>query len=189
MSGEPRQNRTQFVVIALIFGIPLLAAALMYQAGIWRPAGKTNNGALLLPILSLAETLPESPLHSAAEKKWLMLYVNSGDCGPTCRDALLRLRQSRLMLGNEMNRVERIFLHGNTPPDTVFLNEHHAGLKTITDARLDELLTRKRPAGLIDGGIYLVDPLGNLVMYFTPEISPGDMVDDIKHLLDLSRIG
>ena len=189
MNGEPRRNRTQFIVIALIFGVPLLVAALMYQSGAWRPAGKTNNGALLLPILSLAETLPESPLHSVAEKKWLMLYVNTGACGQPCQEALLRLRQSRLMLGNEMNRVERVFLHGKTPPDKVFLNEHHAGLRTITDARLDELLTRKRPVELVDGGIYLVDPLGNLVMYFTPDIPPGDMVDDIKHLLDLSRIG
>jgi hypothetical protein len=39
------------------------------------------------------------------------------------------------------------------------------------------------------GGYYLVDPLGNLVMYFRPDLDPSDMVDDIKHLLRLSRIG
>ena len=40
-----------------------------------------------------------------------------------------------------------------------------------------------------DGGYYLVDPHGNLVMYFGPDIDPRDMVDDIKRLLKLSRIG
>jgi hypothetical protein len=93
------------------------------------------------------------------------------------------------MLGNEMNRVGRVFLHGATPVDTVFLQEQHAGLITITDTGLQELLARKRPEQLQAGGIFLLDPLGNLIMYFSPDINPGDMVDDIKHLLDLSRIG
>jgi hypothetical protein len=34
-----------------------------------------------------------------------------------------------------------------------------------------------------------VDPLGNLVMYFPPDLDLRDMVEDIQHLLDLSRIG
>ena len=44
-------------------------------------------------------------------------------------------------------------------------------------------------ATLDTGGYYLVDPLGNLVMYFQPDIDPQAMVEDIKHLLELSRIG
>ena len=32
-----------------------------------------------------------------------------------------------------------------------------------------------------------MDPLGNLVMYFEPEIDPSDMVEDIKRLLKLSQ--
>jgi hypothetical protein len=51
------------------------------------------------------------------------------------------------------------------------------------------LLDNKRPAALPAGGYYLIDPLGNLVMYFRPDIDPADMVDDVKHLLRLSRIG
>ena len=54
---------------------------------------------------------------------------------------------------------------------------------------LDALLNNKRPAELPAGGYYLVDPLGNLVLYFRPDLDPSEMVDDIKHLLKLSRIG
>jgi hypothetical protein len=39
------------------------------------------------------------------------------------------------------------------------------------------------------GGVYLIDPLGNLVMYFPPDLDPKDAVRDIKHLLKLSNIG
>jgi hypothetical protein len=48
---------------------------------------------------------------------------------------------------------------------------------------------KKKPDELADGGYFLLDPLGNLVMYFRPDIAPSDMVADIKHLLRLSHIG
>jgi hypothetical protein len=71
----------------------------------------------------------------------------------------------------------------------VFLEGEHPGLKTISDKGLEELLDKKRPQDQVPGGIYLVDPLANLVMYFPPDLEPRDIVDDIKHLLRLSRIG
>ncbi|HLU06820.1 MAG TPA: hypothetical protein VKZ91_09725, partial [Woeseiaceae bacterium] len=76
-----------------------------------------------------------------------------------------------------------------TAPDRVFIEEQHAGLAIIEDPELNELLEARRPQEMSPGGFFLVDPLGNLVMYFPPEIDPGDMVEDIQHLLDLSRIG
>jgi hypothetical protein len=93
------------------------------------------------------------------------------------------------MLANEMSRVTRVFLHGESTPDRVILEEQHAGLITITDKDLVNLLADKQPAKHGPGGIYLIDPLGNLVMYFSPDLPPGEMVEDIKHLLELSRIG
>jgi len=93
------------------------------------------------------------------------------------------------MLGKEMDRLNRVFLHGESPPDTVFLAAEHAGLINLRDSGFSELLDNKKPATLAAGGYFLVDPLGNLVMYFEPQTDPADMVDDIKHLLKFSRIG
>ena len=93
------------------------------------------------------------------------------------------------MLGKDSDRVARIFLHGETRPDKVLLAAEHPGLITIQDASLGSLLENKRPADLPAGGYYLIDPLGNLVLYFRPDIDPANMVDDVKHLLRLSRIG
>jgi len=183
------RGKLQFLLISLVFAVPLLLASVMYSFGLWVPAGSTNHGALLEPIVNLHDEVPASPLWSGEAAHWLMIYANSEACADTCRDDLLRLRQTRLMLGNEMSRVSRIFLHGNTPPDRVFLDKYHMGLTTITDNRLRQLLDTGLPQQLRSGGIYLVDPLGNLIMYFAPDVNPGDMVDDIKHLLDLSRIG
>jgi len=190
--AEPRRNsaRVQLALIALVFFGPLLVAAWLYYGGYLADSGeRTNHGVLLEPFINLGVVLPESGLHPHNQDHWLLLYATDGECGDACRDALYTARQSRTMLGREMDRVSRVFLHGHVAPDTVFVDAEHNGLITLEDASLSGLLDKKRPADLPAGGFYLVDPLGNLVMYFPPDIDPSDMVDDIKHLLRLSRIG
>ena len=185
-----RRGRLQFLLIAAIFLGPLVVAAWMYFTGSTMiPEGRTNHGTLLQPIVRLTDALPDSQLHAASDSHWALVYANTGECGEPCEYSLYTLRQSRLMLGKEMDRLVRVFLHGETPPDTVFLAEEHKGLATLRDDRLSELLDSKRPAGIAPGGYYLVDPLGNLVMYFSPNTDPSDMVEDIKRLLKQSRIG
>ena len=186
---EARKGRVQLLLIALVFFGPLGVAAWMYFGQLGAPEGRSNHGALLEPIVNLAEAVPGSPVLAGADGAWVLLYANSAVCGDSCKQALYTARQSRTMLGREMDRVVRVFLHGESAPDRVFLTAEHQGLITIEDASLAGLLENKRPAELPAGGYFLIDPLGNLVMYFEPDVDPRDMVDDIKHLLRLSRIG
>ncbi len=190
MGAGQRRSRLQLLFIALVFLGPLAVAAwLYYQGGSLAPAGRTNHGVLLEPIVNLAAEAPDSPIADHYAGAWVLVYSNTAGCNDSCRNALYKSRQARRMLGKEMNRVQRVFLHGESPPDTVFLAEEHPGLITTEDGRLNGLLENKRPADFPAGGYFLIDPLGNLVMYFRPDLDPADMVDDIKHLLRLSRIG
>ena len=184
------KGRLQLALISLVFFGPLILAAWLYFSGSGlTPEGRTNHGALLQPIVNIGETLPGSSVVDLGDGRWLLVYSNEDACGPECEFALYTLRQSRLMLGKEMDRLGRVFLHGDTAPDTVFLADQHAGLITIRDGDLSVLLRDKMPAELSAGGFFLVDPLGNIVMYFHPDIDPSDMVEDIKRLLKHSRIG
>ena len=192
MMTEKRNHRgrVQFLLVAAVFLGPLALAAWMYFAGQGlQPEGRTNTGVLLQPIVSLGDAVPASPLHEHNDGHWVLLYEHACACDETCEYSLYTLRQSRLMLGREMDRVVRVFLHGETPPDTVLLTREHAGLVILQDDDLRALLQNKKPADLESGGYYLIDPLGNLVLYFRPDIDPSAMVEDIKHLLELSRIG
>ena len=186
----PGNGRKQLLLIATVFFGPLLVAMwLYYQGELLQPEGRANHGALLEPIANLADLSTGSALQSENDGHWLLIYSNAGDCDEPCEFGLYSLRQMRLMLGREMERVKRVFLHGASAPDTVFLADEHAGLITLEDEPLTRALSDKKPADLAAGGYYLIDPLGNLVMYFHPELDPGDVVDDIKRLLRLSRIG
>jgi hypothetical protein len=186
VTGAPQgKSRLQLLLVALVFLGPLAVAAWLYTQGT-SPSGRTNHGILLEPIINIGSI---SSISGVQDRTWILLHRNPGACDDPCREALYKYRQARLMLGKEMDRVQRVFLHGDSPPDTVFLAEEHPGLNTIENSNLDALLNNKRPAELPAGGYYLIDPLGNLVMYFRPDLDPANMVDDIKHLLRLSRIG
>lgn len=190
IESKQGKGRIQLLLIAAVFLGPLALAAWLYFAGDdLTPEGRTNHGALLQPIVPLTDELPTSPLHEHNDGHWVLLYANVDVCDETCEFALYTLRQSRLMLGKEMDRLVRVFLHGDNAPDTVLLADEHKGLVTLQDGGLKALLDKNKPASLASGGYYLIDPLGNLVMYFQPDIDPSAMVEDIKHLLELSRIG
>ena len=183
-------GRLQLALMALVFFGPLLLAAGMYFTGAsFQPAGRTNNGDLLQPVIPIADELPDSSLLDHIGDRWLLIYSNSGACEDACKRALYILRQSRLTLGNDMERLGRVLLHVESAPDTVIPGENYAGTIILTDDALGEWLQDKKPEAAAPGGYFLVDPLGNLVMYFSPEIDPSAMVEDIGHLLELSRIG
>ncbi|NOR35770.1 MAG: hypothetical protein GQ577_03400 [Woeseiaceae bacterium] len=185
-----KKSRLQLLLVALVFLGPLVVAAWLYNQGeSLAPSGRTNHGELLRPIINVSDQLAGVTAAKQQSRSWLLIYKNGASCDDPCRDALYTYRQARLMLGKEMDRVRRVFLHGDTLPDTVFLAEEHPGLITIEDSSLSGLLNNKRPAELPAGGYFLIDPHGNLVMYFQPDLDPAEMVDDIKHLLRLSRIG
>ncbi len=181
--------RVQMLLIASVFFGPLAVATWMYYGGHLQPNGQTNHGALLEPIVNIVDELPDAEIIESGDGFWVLIYPNESECLEDCRTALYTVRQSRKMLGKEMDRLVRVFLHGESLPDTVFLADEHIGLITMRDFALSALLGNKKPAALSVGGYFLMDPLGNLVMYFEPEIDPSDMVEDIQRLLKLSRIG
>lgn len=194
MSGNRNRARLTLVFIAVIFFGPLAIAAVLYYGGSdLLPGARTNAGDLLQPIRNVDEELGPGTLNTltegAGDNRWLLIYVNGGQCDSDCETALYRMRQSRTMLGRDMPRIVRVFLHGDIGPDRVLIETVHDGLIATKNDDLSKLLESRRPARSASGGLYLIDPLGNLVMYFPPDLEPEALVGDIEHLLDLSRIG
>jgi hypothetical protein len=179
--------RLQLAMIAALFIGPLLVAAWLYYSGGFAPTGRSNHGLLIEPVVHLPQRHPALP--EVASGHWLLVYSTLTECGEECVATLHAQRRLRLMLGNDMSRVTRVFLQGNSTADRVLFDEENSGLEVLHDYDLAQDLWSALPDDTRPGGLFLVDPLGNLVMYFQPTLDPRDMVDDIKHLLKLSRIG
>ena len=141
--------RVQMLLIAIVFLGPLAAAAVLYYGGFFAAQERSNHGMLLQPFTSIADQLPGSELVTLGDGYWVLLYANDETCADDCRLALYTLRQSRKMLGKDMDRLKRVFLHGDSPVDTVFLAEEHAGLITIRGESLSALLDNARPQSLV----------------------------------------
>lgn len=189
---QVRQGRLQFMLVAALFIGPLVVAMVLYYGDLdWRPSGYSNHGELLLPVENVVDPLVDDATGAALKGSWSLVYVFGGGCdaGSTCRDRLYATRQIRLMLGKNMDRLQRVFLHSGQAPDPDYLAAEQSGLVLLQNATLSEALLASQPPAAAPDGYFLLDPLGNVVIYFAPEINPRDVVSDIKHLLSLSHIG
>ena len=91
-----------------------------------------------------------------------------------------------------MNRVQRVFIGDGDCCDLEELKAAHPDLIAIRASPADEPLLDLLPnvSGAVNAHrVYLIDPLGNLMMFYTPEAKPKGMLDDMKRLLRLSSIG
>jgi len=191
-----RRSRAQIWVLVAVFFAPLaLAFLLYYGTGGWRPAGRTNHGELISPPRPLPSiTLPTAdgaPLPPEAwHGKWTLLYVGDGRCDGRCRAALTLTRQTRLALNKDMTRVQRVFLATGNCCDRAYLATEHPDLAVaLGDNGAGATLLAAFPqAG--DSFIYVIDPLGNLMMRHRPEPLPAEgLLQDLRKLLKLSHIG
>ena len=146
--------------------------------------------------------------------KWTLLYLGAGSCSASCRTDLYNTRQVRAALGPDRERVQRVFLAEGACCDFDWLRVQQPDLITVRAgadaAPLTAIVERAgrnaaAAAGPVPGGsaaggsgaanraaadrVYLVDPLGNLMMSYAADARPKGMLEDLKKLLRLSHVG
>ena len=199
---QRRRGRRQLVFLASLFFVPLLVAFWLYYGGSgWRPAGGTNKGDLVnpavpLPAVSLARPDGTRTTADFLQGKWTIAYLGDGACDERCRKALYLSRQSWIALNKDMDRVQRVFLATGSRVDTDFMAAEHVDLQiALVGADADsKVLLDKFPAydgvaPTVAGRLYLIDPLGNLVLSYSAAASDKALLTDVKKLLRLSHIG
>jgi hypothetical protein len=186
-------GRLQLILIGAVFLGPFILAWLLYDPdGEWLPETSTAHGELIAPVKLVPDanlSVPRDEQDSPYPGIWTLVHVGDGACGETCAKSLYKTRQVRKSLGKEDRRVQRIFFLTSETRFDPAMAEHHPGLKIITaDQTLaDEFRKAIEPYDTWD--IFLVDPLGNLIMRFTPGTGMKDMFKDLQKLLKISQIG
>lgn len=190
-----RAGRIKLVLLFVLFSLPVIASYTAYY--LLPPAGKTNYGDLIEPQRDLpaveaqgldGRALPLQGLRG----KWLLLTVDDASCARACADKLWMMRQVRLTTGRERDRIERIWLvadSGNVRPE--LLAEYEGTVVARIDpARLREALPVDAAAGTaLSDHVFVVDPLGHVMMRFPRQADPQRVKKDIAKLLKASRIG
>lgn len=196
-----RKSRIKLLGVLFIFAGPL------FLAFVWLQLVKndvsivsSSNGELIKPATPLeAFSLSNSDKGEFGldelKGSWTMLYFTDGACEEICQQNLYHMRQVRLSLAQNMDRVQRIAIVQNATDINMETKSQHDGLHVIggTSAEIAGIEKQIRDAEsgmpVSKNAIYIVDPLGNLMMRFPADLNPKGMLKDLKHLLKVSRIG
>jgi hypothetical protein len=185
-SANLARNRRTLWLILLVCAAPIIASYLAYL--FWAPTGRVNYGDLIearaMPDTSLAASDGSAFRFSELKGQWVLLTSGTAACDTTCRQKLVYMRQVRLAQSKESARIERVWLLTDTGMPEPALVAEHPGLRIIRGAEIAATLPAVRaPAD----HIYVVDPLGHLMMRFPADPDPRRILKDVSRLLRHSK--
>ncbi len=170
-----RMLLTMFAIAFLTLGGSYVLFYVARDGGVW---GTTNQGSFVDPPVSVAElgiTDPEGRTLTEGGTWWLWV-VTERECLDACASAVHQLRQLHILLNKDADRVRRALVTG-AGVEPGLLDEYPALIH----------LTGTLPA--LSEGVYIVDPIGNLVLHYPFEDAGKPVLTDLKKLLKLSQIG
>ena len=196
-------SRQALVLLGLLFMTPAFVAWVMHNSSEqgWRPEGTTNRGALVHPARPL--TMPadlkiaDQAANDYLQGKWTLLYIGDADCDAVCNENLYKMRQIRTAQNENMRRIQQLYLVRDeaipAPLAGLLASDYKDTVVTLlAPAQVEQIA----PYFLIDGvamqaaeRVYIIDPLGNLMMYYPQDADPSGMLKDLKKLLKYSKIG
>jgi cytochrome oxidase Cu insertion factor (SCO1/SenC/PrrC family) len=188
-STPSRSGRLSLLAMTAIVVLPPIVAYVLYST--WRPSALMNYGELIKPVPLAEVVVPADAAMSQLGRlkgKWVLLTVDGGACDGYCQRKLYILRQLRLTQGKDMERIERAWLVDDDAPTGPGVLEEYKGTARIP-ARGSALLGVLPFAGSMRDHVYIIDPLGNLIMRYPRDPDPNGMKRDLARLLRTSRIG
>jgi hypothetical protein len=198
IDAQTRRGRLQMLLLLLACAAPVIASYLAYY--VFKPeGGKTNFGTLVQPVQDLNPAWFDIPFQG----KWTLLVARpAGECAvknESCLEALFLMRQLRVAVGRESDRVQLVWINTDGKPvdPEVLLayDQKTAGFQILT-LPADLKLRAEFEAWLNRDGagqkIQLIDPSPAKMMVFPVTNSPkefGSIKKDLEKLLRLNRKG
>ena len=180
-----QKNRRLFIGVALCFMVPLAAAKLILNMG-WYNPGVTNKGTLLDPPIEISRHE-----QAALPNQWRLAVRLPNACDELCVNSLYVINQADVALGRDSTRVS---------PVAVQATQQVANVPNLgADSRIQYLQLpslHQQLAAFPEGSVMIIDPLGFVIMRYDGSteravaIQRGrDLLDDMKKLLKMSRVG
>ena len=185
------RNRLPLIMIFLIPFGGMGLAAWMYYSGQFIPDNRSHQGNLLWPPTPVAEfqwhsTNGELFVAQELEEQWGLAIVPDGKCQSVCQEVLFNTRQTHIALGRRAERLSR-YLVLSAPASSglnQLLENEHPELETL-QGRVPALNDSKEDKVKI----FVIDPLGNVMLWYNQEHTGKQILKDLEKLLKSSRIG
>ena len=198
------RSRTPLVLIFLMSLAPVVAAVLVYFNPQWRPEGSVNYGMLIAPQRPMPAaselkltTLDGKPFDlNTLKGKWLLLAADQAECPESCARKLFILRNSHASQGKNVERLARVWLITDDAPVPEKVLEAYKGttMVRVDPVQLQKFLTTtdvlaSNAKDALAVPMWIIDPLGNLIMQYPADSEPEKVRKDISKLVYNSRIG
>ena len=189
------RGRRNVLLLAAMFFLPVAVVFAMYYGGLWSPSGSSAKGELIHParpleVAGLRHADGQTAGAEVFQGKWSLIYIGDGQCDAACRTALTYGRQTRIAVGKDMDRVQRVLLATAHCCDQQYLGTEQQGIVVVDASSPEAQALLAQFPGAREHALFIVDPLGNLMMrHDAREVINKDLLSDLKKLLKLSHIG
>ena len=194
-----RANRIKLLAVVALFVLPIAIAVYMHFSG-WRPGSTINHGTLVQPAREAPELTFSGPGVTQSGKelfgeKWNLVVVTTTDCADACKLNLHAIRQIHIGQGKNQHRIRRVLVQTGEIRDLAGIGREYPDMAIVTvgtkmQQTLQDWLAVDGGAKAPDGSrVYMIDPLGNYMMYYVPGFDPSGMRKDLARLLRVSHIG
>lgn len=188
-SSRSKAGRWKMIAVLLVCASPVIASYFTYY--VVRPEGRRNYGELVtpqrpLPTITTMDLNGKPDELTALKKQWLLISVASAACDAACQQRLYFQRQLRESLGKEKVRVDWVWLVTDAAAVDARLKPaltEATVLRVPTDALAQWLPAASNQR--LEDHLYVVDPLGNLMMRFPANM---DAAGAAKAKRDLDRL-
>jgi hypothetical protein len=154
----------------------MLLSWFMYQYPDYFNFHTTNHGKLMQPMVHDANLL------DAAHPSWQIVYAPQNCMAQSAEHKMFFLHQLRRALGKDADRVSLSLLTEQVCPLT---DSHDFRKISLNAAEIRAALEDHQ----LESKIYLVDPQGNMFMYYSDSVSPMRILKDLKRVLEVSQFG
>lgn len=202
MPTTPVKSKVIIVVLFLFFLGPVILAFALYYSGYNFAAKGTNSGTLVTPPITTANMeLSDYKNKRVSLKqfsgKWVMMYFTPEHCEKMCIKNLYNMRQVRKAMGRDQDRIDRVLVSGTRQQASALkalLAKDYLGTVLVFANKHQQqpfyrAIPKKSQHKLAKGELYIMDPLGNIMMTYAAKASPEGMLKDLKRLLKVSQIG
>lgn len=190
-----RRGRKIFLLMLIFFVVPIIVVILMYHFN-WKPQG-SSLGQLVQPprLLEVTTDLKSSDGTNLKpefwKEKWSVVYV-AEHCEQACMDKLHDMRQLHASLYKDIERSQRVLITSTQNvsdikskyPDLIIINQPVASVSALT-----EQFQVNNADAKTSNRLYLIDPLGHLMMSYQPSVPLADVRKDVTRLMRYSWAG